>query len=81
MNLTTPRPSGAQVLLIRAYNTRPKDQTVSEQFSQYRRVNADGDEVLTREVRLRACVRADSRPAPSLSVRVRAGRTSKRPSG
>jgi hypothetical protein len=40
-----------KVLLIRAYNSRPKDQTVSEQFAQFRRVNAQGDAVLTREVR------------------------------
>ena len=44
-------PRVSQVLLIRAYNSRPKDQTVGEQFSQYRRVNANGDAVLTREVR------------------------------
>jgi len=38
-----------KVLLIRAYNSRPKDQTVSEQFAQFRRINAQGDAVLTRE--------------------------------
>jgi hypothetical protein len=38
-----------KVLLIRAYNSRPKDQTVSEQFSQYRRLNEQGQAVLTRE--------------------------------
>ena len=40
------------MLLIRAYNTRPKDQTVNEQFAQFRRLNEEGVPVLLKEVPL-----------------------------
>ena len=46
---STTRP--AQVLLIRAYNSRPKDQTVNEQFAKYRRLNERGEPVLLKEAR------------------------------